>query len=625
MILGRGRAQTNEAIVDEYQQFLRATGHLSPKVLGLLQAAAAVLCRRVAKPIAAWTDADILALFQCPSVSKSTAYYYTSFLGYCVMRGYHQPSIPLLAALPCSVARLHQPALHPIRQWLVETARQLHYRDAAQVGDYLRLLIWLLAVVGKPLAELTYADVERFAADYQTWYRAERRATTDPRLRRLTFFLIHRGTIVPPRTQRCDDDHFAALGETPLRVAIRAYLRWCGAKYARSTVQTRRAGLSNFIAWCGRNGAPPQRLDEVTRGVALAYATYLKEARAAGRFSGLYHSEQYASMRLFYDFALDEGLASSPTRNPFGKKDTPREPDPVPRYLTDHEVAAVLDYCVRAASLRERTVILILLHTGIRAAELAALKRTDIVQVQGVWKVHVHAGKGLKDRLIPLTDVAVTTLHAWQETGWERASDHLFTHHGRPYTAGNWVGQVVRDVGAASGVAGLTPHRFRHTFAVVLINYGLRESALQKLLGHASLSMTLEYGRILDRTVEESFGAALAQMREGPLGWVPSFFVRDDFTRLIEGDAVDYIRLPHGLCRRNPKLHCESDVKCFLCERYCASHGDLPVLRQMHERFERLNLPLKALVVQAVIDKVDSQPSPGFIPINTITRTEPAS
>ena len=296
----------------------------------------------------------------------------------------------------------------------------------------------------------------------------------------------------------------------------------------------------------------------------------------------------------------------------------------MPRYLTDQEVAAVLDYCARAASLKERTIILTLLHTGIRAAELAALQRTDIVQVQGVWKLHVHAGKGLKDRLIPLTEVAVATLRAWQETGWERVTDALFTYHGRPYANGSWVSKVVHGVGVASGVVGLTPHRFRHTFAVVLINYGLRESALQKLLGHASLSMTLEYGRILDRTVEASFGAALAQMREGPLGWVPSFFVQDDFTRLIEGEAVDYIRLPHGLCRRNPKLHCESDVKCFLCERYCASQGDLPILRQMHERFARLNLPLKALVVQSVIDKVDGQPNPGFIPINTITRMEPA-
>jgi hypothetical protein len=122
---------------------------------------------------------------------------------------------------------------------------------------------------------------------------------------------------------------------------------------------------------------------------------------------------------------------------------------------------------------------------------------------------------------------------------------------------------------------------------------------LQKLMGHATLGMTLEYARILDRTVEQSFTQAVEQMQAGPLSWVPSFFQPEEYQLFAEGDTVSWIRLPHGFCRRHPKLHCESDVKCLLCERYYAGPGDLPRLQEMYERFMRLGMTMKAEVVAA--------------------------
>jgi Phage integrase family len=134
------------------------------------------------------------------------------------------------------------------------------------------------------------------------------------------------------------------------------------------------------------------------------------------------------------------------------------------------------------------------------------------------------------------------------------------------------------------GLVNVTAHRFRHTFAVALLNYGVRESALQKLMGHATLGMTLEYARILDETVERSFSEAVEQIQEGAMSWLPNFFAQEDYTLFAEGDSVSWIQLPVGFCRRNPKLHCESDVKCFLCERFCATPKDLPRLQQMYPR-----------------------------------------
>jgi len=395
-------------------------------------------------------------------------------------------------------------------------------------------------------------------------------------------------------------------------------MAWCTALYRPSTIDGYRAALLAFFGWLQEHEPSAARLDAVTRAVALAYAAHLKEARDAGRLSLTYRTDRYAGVRRFFAFAVAEGRETAPTRNPFGTRDVPRKPDMVPRYLTDHEVRAILAECERGASLRERTLVLVLLHTGIRAAELAALKAADLVQVQGVWKLHVHQGKGLKDRLIPLTAPCLAALRAWQEAGWERAAEHLFTWHGRPWRSGGPVTKAISQLGRRLGVADLTPHRFRHTFAVALLNYGIRESALQKLMGHATLSMTLEYARILDASVEHAFNHAVERMQTGPLSWVPSFFGQEEYTLFAEGDAVSFIRLPHGYCRRNPKLHCESDVKCLLCDRYTTTPADLPRLREMRERFAALGLELKAQVVDAQIRRVEDRGGGTVIPLRLV-------
>src|SRR6202043_2314498 len=152
-----------------------------------------------------------------------------------------------------------------------------------------------------------------------------------------------------------------------------------------------------------------------------------------------------------------------------------KSPRYVPRYLPDQELRPIVQYCETEASLLERTILVTLLHTGVRASELAALKTSDMVQIGGTWKLHIHEGKGLKDRVIPLTARCVELLQAWQNNGWERANDFLFTHHGRPRQHGTNMSALLRKVGLKVGVVDLTAHRFRHTFAVALLNYGIRE------------------------------------------------------------------------------------------------------------------------------------------------------
>jgi hypothetical protein len=103
---------------------------------------------------------------------------------------------------------------------------------------------------------------------------------------------------------------------------------------------------------------------------------------------------------------------------------------------------------------------------------------------------------------------------------------------------------LIRELGSKLGRSGLTPPRFGHTFAVALLNSGMRELALQKLMGHKTLTMTLEYARILDTTVEKAFQQSVERMQTDTRSWVPSFFAIEEDTPFAEGDRVRWIRLP---------------------------------------------------------------------------------
>ena len=607
MILGRGTAQTDEAIVAEYHRFLHEQCQInSTQFLQGLERAPGVMQHRFAKLIAGWTDEEIIDLLG--SSRLSMRHRFSGFTAFLLLRGYRHSTFDLLSSLHINFASRYKKALKPWRQRLEQAHDELRY-GAHSVGSELNLLVWLLAVVAKPLDELTRADFDTFRDEYQVWYRQAERSKTrgrDSCVHRLERYLVHLGIIPEAGFAFCHEEYFDQLCHEPIREAILRYMQMCDARYKRSTISGRRRAVAHFFGWLQKRYPGHSRLDDVTRATAREYVRHLKTRVECGDYSPLYRNQLYRAVGYFFDFAIQERLPTSPQRNPFVKRDLPPVPAPVPRYLPDHELRAVLEYCNNGATLKERTIVITLLHTGIRASELAALQVSDVVQIQGQWKLHVHRGKGLKDRVIPLTAQCLAVLQTWQEEGWERVNDFLFTRFGQPWKSGGGVGKIVRGIGDRLNIEGLTPHRFRHTFAVALLNYGIRESALQKLMGHKNLEMKLQYGRILDRIVEREFNRAVERMHTGSLGWVPSFFTPEDYTVLIEADSLNWIRLPHGYCRRHRRLHCESDVKCLLCDRFCALPGDLPRLREMRDRFLQLGMQVKADVLNSHIHPLET-------------------
>jgi integrase len=156
----------------------------------------------------------------------------------------------------------------------------------------------------------------------------------------------------------------------------------------------------------------------------------------------------------------------------------------------------------RRELLRDRCLLRLLWCTGGRRAEICALNR-GAVEEGHAWV----EGKGGADRLLMLDDAAIEAATAYLEARNDSYKPLLLAHHrGRPEDPGpegeSWrlsplaAYLIVRKWAAKAGIAGASPHHFRHRLAMQALNAGAQIGEVQNLLGHQSPSITaLVYAR----------------------------------------------------------------------------------------------------------------------------------
>jgi hypothetical protein len=86
-----------------------------------------------------------------------------------------------------------------------------------------------------------------------------------------------------------------------------------------------------------------------------------------------------------------------------------------------------------------------------------------------------------------------------------------------------WLAGHLTKLAQAAGQIAVTPHWLRHTLATRLLNVGIKESRIQKLLGHEHLTTTMIYARVLDTTVEADYRQAMRHIerQQMPLSSTP--------------------------------------------------------------------------------------------------------
>ena len=193
----------------------------------------------------------------------------------------------------------------------------------------------------------------------------------------------------------------------------------------------------------------------------------------------------------------------------------PAEASRLPRYLEPEQFQR-LQETLHAQTAQDRpqdrfdrACFYLLAHAGLRVSEVLNLRLDDCDLRQR--RLRIRAGKGDRDRVVPITDTLATVLQAYLIVREAAPSDHLLIYRGA-YVKASLISARLRRLGKLAAVEPVSPHRLRHTLATLLVNQGMPITSLQKFLGHQDINTTLVYARVFDETVRQQFAAAMAQL-----------------------------------------------------------------------------------------------------------------
>ncbi len=150
----------------------------------------------------------------------------------------------------------------------------------------------------------------------------------------------------------------------------------------------------------------------------------------------------------------------------------------------------------RALAARDAAIYEMLYSSGMRISELLGLREG---QVTGHTEQFTVTGKGRKDRVVFLgvPARAALSLYIKERRRFRPATDALFVNHLGGPLGDRGVRYRLSELRRTLGLKhGLSPHKFRHSFATDLLNAGADIRAVQEMLGHAQLSTTQIYTRV---------------------------------------------------------------------------------------------------------------------------------
>ena len=162
-----------------------------------------------------------------------------------------------------------------------------------------------------------------------------------------------------------------------------------------------------------------------------------------------------------------------------------------------------------AAAIRDRAILEMLYSSGMRVSELTGLCWRDIDEELGM--VMIRAGKGNKDRLVPIGEPALDALKRWRTAMPIAAAPEapvITNLRGGRLTPRSVQNIVARRLISAELTTPTTPHGLRHSFATHLLNAGADLRSIQELLGHSSLATTQRYTHVSVRHLKEVYRRA---------------------------------------------------------------------------------------------------------------------
>jgi len=212
-----------------------------------------------------------------------------------------------------------------------------------------------------------------------------------------------------------------------------------------------------------------------------------------------------SSLRSYFDWCVEEGEVKE---NPCDRVDAPKLGKYLPAVLSLQEVTAILESVDLKTPFgkRDRAILEVLYGCGLRVSEAANLRISHVYLDEGFVNV---IGKGDKQRLVPLGEVAADAIRAYLPDRpvpkEHKYDDYLFLNRfGAPLSRIS-IFNLVKDQAMVAGIQKeISPHTFRHSFATHLIENGADLRIVQEMLGHESILTTEIYTHIDTQTWHQS-------------------------------------------------------------------------------------------------------------------------
>lgn len=208
----------------------------------------------------------------------------------------------------------------------------------------------------------------------------------------------------------------------------------------------------------------------------------------------------------FYSFLIGENLISN---NPCENVATPKIVKKLPSYLTEEEVNKLLDInLLTPYDYRNKAMLELLYATGLRITELCNLKLSD-VDVNNCF-IRVY-GKGKKERIVPVTDLALkhllTYIYDYRNIILkDKDSEYLFISNSLTNISRQGFFKILKKECKRAGIEkNVSPHILRHSFATHLLKHGADLRIIQELLGHEDITTTQVYAHLVNEKLKSDY------------------------------------------------------------------------------------------------------------------------
>jgi len=262
----------------------------------------------------------------------------------------------------------------------------------------------------------------------------------------------------------------------------------------KKTLREYTSDLRDFTSWFEETwgihseGSLNFHPSEITTPTIVQYREYLQKIRCLKPTT---INRRLNTLKRYFDWAVRQDLVAIDFSKPV--KLIPEEKTS-PRQMTDKEEAILIATVEKHGNVRDRTLLLVMLHSGLRSMEVCDLTVKDVTIGKRSGHITVRAGKRNKQREVPLNSTARAALEPYLAS-LPNGCEYLFPSEktgGRLNERG--LRHIIEKYARLAGLNGISAHDLRHRFGYVMSEKTTLHR-LAQIMGHDSLNTTMVYVR----------------------------------------------------------------------------------------------------------------------------------